>query len=71
MERVRDFGLDEWRWFTSCCAQEIEQGVGRGMRSQDDWCENYILDIAACRLIAGQRSMFGEYFNQSVKFKSI
>lgn len=59
------------RWFTSCCAQEIEQGVGRGMRSQDDWCENYILDIAACKLIAGQRSMFGEYFNQSVKFKTI
>ena len=41
------------------------------MRSQNDWCENYILDIAACKLIAGQRSMFGEYFNQSVKFKSL
>ena len=49
----------------------ITKMFGEAMASQNDWCENYILDIAACKLIAGQRSMFGEYFNQSVKFKSL
>lgn len=53
------------QWYISSCAQEIEQGVGRGMRSQSDWCENYILDIAACRMITSNPQLFGQYFLDS------
>jgi Rad3-related DNA helicase len=53
------------QWYISSCAQEIEQGVGRGMRSANDWCENYILDIAACRMITSNPQLFGQYFLDS------
>ena len=59
------------KWYTSSCAQEIEQGVGRGMRSADDWCENYILDIAACRMITSHPGLFGQYFLDSRTFCNV
>lgn len=53
------------QWYTSLCAQEIEQAFGRGMRHEQDWCECYSLDTCANRLMCGQPSMFSEHFLSS------
>lgn len=34
----------DWGWYNYQTLKTIIQSIGRGTRSQDDWCENYVLD---------------------------
>lgn len=46
--RVR-FLLDErgdWNWYYEVTCQEIQQSVGRGVRSKEDFCSYYVLDYS-------------------------
>ena len=31
-------------WYINDVINKMVQGLGRGVRSKDDWCESYILD---------------------------
>lgn len=37
--------LDQ-EWYTWQCVKSVIQALGRGMRSEDDWCDTYIIDSA-------------------------
>ena len=53
-------------WYSSMCAQEIEQAFGRGVRHESDWCENYSLDIDANKLICSRPELFSDHFRKSL-----
>jgi len=55
------------KWYASQCAQQIVQACGRGVRHKDDWCENYVLDSQAFKLITGRQSLFPKYFLDAVE----
>ena len=33
-----------WEWYNYQTSKTLIQAIGRGMRSEDDWCDNFILD---------------------------
>lgn len=49
-------------WYMSDAAQEIVQAVGRGVRSEDDYCITYILDTNAVNKVVDSRGLFPRYF---------
>lgn len=50
--RVYQGGIGSY-WYNSDAIQEIIQGTGRGMRSKDDYCVTYVLDIQIVDRILG------------------
>lgn len=42
--RVKIKANEDWNWYNYQTAKTLIQAVGRGMRSEDDWCENFVLD---------------------------
>jgi Rad3-related DNA helicase len=59
-------GGSEWNWYSSQAAVNLQQAVGRGMRSKDDWCATYILDDSAVTLIERNKHLFEDWFLDAV-----
>lgn len=45
-------------WYAGQCISSLEQGFGRGVRYDGDWCVNYILDGCIASLIRYNEQMF-------------
>lgn len=45
-------------WYAGDCVAKLEQGFGRGVRFDGDWCVNYILDGCIANLIRYSGDMF-------------
>lgn len=55
----------EWYSWKTCCS--ILQGVGRSVRSQDDWCITYFLDGCLVDLFNRSRKNFPKEFLQRIQ----
>jgi Rad3-related DNA helicase len=58
--------LNDWTWYAGKAAINLQQAVGRGMRSKDDWCDTYILDTSATTLIERNEYLFEDWFLDAV-----
>lgn len=58
--------LNDWDWYNSQAAIDLQQAAGRTMRSKDDWCATYILDDSAVNLIERNEHLFERWFLDSV-----
>jgi Rad3-related DNA helicase len=47
--------------------QRVQQACGRGMRSPDDWCVNYILDMSVVKLYEKYNHLLSQRFRDSWK----
>lgn len=59
-------GGADWNWYSSKAAINLQQAVGRGMRSKDDWCATYLLDTSAVQLIERNKHLFEDWFLDAV-----
>jgi Rad3-related DNA helicase len=55
----RDFNP---QWYSDTTTISVLQGVGRGVRSERDWCVTFILDGCFNNLLSSSRSMFPQEF---------
>jgi Rad3-related DNA helicase len=62
--RVNELG--QWNWYAGKAAIALQQAVGRGMRSKDDWCHTYILDKSAAELIEKNGHLLEDWFKSAV-----
>ncbi len=58
--------LNDWNWYAGKAAINLQQAVGRGMRSKDDWCHTYVLDKSAVDLIDRNKHLFEDWFLNAV-----
>ena len=58
--------LDE-QWYTDRTAMSILQGVGRGVRNNNDWCVTFILDRCFNQVVYRSNSMFDSTFLSRVQ----
>lgn len=56
-------------WYASDACQSIIQGCGRGFRSEDDYCNVYLLDEQIGRLLQEQSKLFPMWFRDLVHFE--
>lgn len=54
------------RWYAVETIRAIVQGVGRGMRHKDDFCETYVLDAAFMSLWKRDRQLFPKWFSAAL-----
>lgn len=54
-------------WFSSMAAQEIVQGVGRAMRSEDDYMVGILIDYQIQRLIVNNLKYFAKHFTSAIE----
>jgi len=54
-------------WYSATTVSAIEQSIGRGVRSADDYCEVYIIDGNVVRLISQNRKLFSKQFFKCLK----
>jgi Rad3-related DNA helicase len=59
-------GGAQWNWYSSKAAIDLQQSVGRAMRSADDWCATYILDDSAVQLINRNEHLMEDWFLEAV-----
>lgn len=59
-------GGADWNWYSGKAAVNLQQAVGRGMRSKDDYCHTYILDTSAVTLIERNKHLFEDWFLSAV-----
>ena len=62
--------LNDWNWYAGKAAINLQQAVGRGMRSKDDWCHTYVLDTSAVQLIDRNEHLFESWFKSAVDIES-
>lgn len=66
--RVRKKMNQDHEWYTCKMLRSLVQTCGRGTRSQDDWCDNYILDATMEREMTVQnRNILPEYFVERMR----
>jgi Rad3-related DNA helicase len=53
-------------WYAVQTIRAIVQMCGRGMRSQDDWCDTYILDAQFKKLWRDHKRLFPKWFREAV-----
>jgi Rad3-related DNA helicase len=58
--------LDDWNWYANKASIALQQAVGRGMRSKDDWCHTYILDSSVHSLLDRNKHLFESWFLEAV-----
>lgn len=58
--------MNDWTWYAGKAAINLQQAVGRGMRSKDDWCHTYVLDKSAADLIDRNDYLFEDWFLDAV-----
>lgn len=54
-------------WYTNDVINKMVQGVGRGVRSKDDWCETYILDGCWNDVLTRSSHLMPEKFVERMK----
>ena len=54
-------------WYNSTTSNAIIQGIGRGNRYIDDWCETYILDACFLKLYTDTINQYPEYIQRRIK----
>lgn len=54
-------------WYASACIASLEQGFGRGVRFDGDWCVNYILDGCIANLIRFNGDLFSRNTQNRLK----
>lgn len=57
---------DGQRWYALRTISKLIQMTGRGMRHEDDYCTSYILDPAFKRVFLEHRSMFPQWWRESL-----
>lgn len=62
--RVNEMG--DWEWYAGSAIINLQQAVGRGMRSKDDWCVSYLLDESFDNLIDMNQELFETWFLDSI-----
>jgi len=62
--RVNELG--DWNWYAGKAAIALQQAVGRGMRSKDDWCHTYVLDQSAAELMEKNNHLFEDWFDSAI-----
>ena len=60
---------DGKRWYASQTARRIVQCLGRGCRSVDDYCSNYILDSNFIKFYRENKLMFPRWWRDTVKLE--
>ena len=55
-------------WYNSHTSNEIIQGIGRGVRYNDDWCVTYILDASFNQLYKSTKSQYPIELQERIKF---
>lgn len=55
-------------WYNATTSNAIIQGIGRGNRSEDDWCKTYILDACFMKLYTDTQSQYPDYIRNRIKF---
>lgn len=59
------------RWYSNTAAIAILQGVGRGVRNENDWCVTFIVDACFNQLLQNNRSSFPiEFLNRIQEISS-
>jgi len=53
-------------WYKAMTAQTLEQQVGRGIRSKNDYCHVYLLDTHIAKLLCENPKLFSEYFMECI-----
>jgi len=62
--RVNELG--HWDWYANQAIINLQQAVGRGMRSKDDYCATYLLDESFKSLIDRNGRLFEDWFMESI-----
>lgn len=57
-EKMKLFPL----WYNATTSNDIIQGIGRGVRYNDDWCVSYILDACFWKLYLETQDQYSEEF---------
>ena len=65
-KRAMESGRMGSYWYKADAAQTLEQMVGRGVRSKDDYCEIYLLDSQIENLIYKHPTLFSEHFRNCI-----
>jgi len=58
--------LGEKKWYANRAVIDVQQAVGRGMRSKEDWCVTYLLDGSFDYLIRRNVDLFEDWFLESI-----
>ena len=58
--------LNDWGWYNGQAVINLQQAVGRGMRSKTDYCVTYLLDSSFKTLINRNRNLFEGWFLESI-----
>ncbi|EGQ44281.1 MAG: Rad3-related DNA helicase [Candidatus Nanosalina sp. J07AB43] len=58
--------MNDWEWYSNQAIINLQQAVGRGMRSKDDWCISYLLDSSFQSLLDRNKDLFESWFLESV-----
>jgi Rad3-related DNA helicase len=62
--RVNEMG--DWDWYANQAIIDLQQAVGRGMRSKDDYCVTYLLDSSFRNLLNKNEHLFEPWFLDSI-----
>ena len=62
--RINEMG--DWDWYANQAIIDLQQAVGRGMRSKDDYCVTYLLDSSFRNLLNKNEHLFEPWFLDSV-----
>jgi len=65
-KRKHDKAMNGREWYLSDAAQKLIQAVGRGMRSEDDWCINYLIDSSTHKFVFENPGLFNEHFRKCI-----
>lgn len=57
------------KWYSYDCVNKITQGIGRGVRSETDYCSTYILDGCFATLVSREGNLFSK--NISSRFRRL
>lgn len=58
--------MNDWNWYYAKAAIQIQQAYGRGVRSEEDWCNFYILDKSASDMVTNRKGLFEDWFLDAV-----
>jgi Rad3-related DNA helicase len=58
--------MNDWQWYAGQAVIDLQQAVGRGMRSKEDYCVNYLLDSSFKNLLNKNQELFEPWFLDSI-----
>jgi Rad3-related DNA helicase len=66
-KRIKHLFNEDSSWYTNKMLSSLVQACGRGVRSEDDWCNTYILDGGTADVIRRSKSKLPKYFLDRVQ----